>query len=105
MSDPWENAVNQMIVSINTDNNMRDYFISFEPDPNTGYAWYQDPRYKYYTSILDTLTNSTGHSGAFLNWRLREAINRIRSEPVVIEAKSVSENTDDSVVTVEPITY
>ena len=27
MSDPWENAVNQMISAINTDNNMRDYFI------------------------------------------------------------------------------
>jgi hypothetical protein len=104
MSDPWENAVNQMISAINTDNNMRDYFIRFEPDPNTGYAWYQEPQYKYYTSVLDTLTNSTGHSGASFACCLREAINRIRSESVVVEAKSVSESTDDSVLTLEPIT-
>jgi hypothetical protein len=104
MSDPWENAVNQMISAINTDNNMRDYFTRFEPDPNTGYAWYQDPQYKYYTSILTTLTDSTGHSGASFACCLREAINRIRSESVVIEAKSVSESTDDSVLTLEPIT-
>ena len=104
MSDPWENAVNQMISSINTDNNMRDYFIRFEPDPNTGYAWYQGPKYKYYTSVLDTLTNSTGHSGASFACCLREAINRIKSESVAVEAKSVIELTDDSVVTLEPIT-
>lgn len=104
MSDPWENAVNQMISAINTDNNMRDYFISFEPDPNTGYAWYQEPLYKYYTSILDTLTNSTGHSGASFACCLREAINRIKSELVVVESESVVELTDDNVVTLEPIT-
>jgi len=104
MSDPWEKAVSQMISAINTDNNMRDYFIRFEPDPNTGYAWYQDPQYKYYTSVLDTLTNSTGHSGASFACCLREAINRIRSESVVIEAKSVISLTEDSVVTLEPLT-
>jgi len=104
MSDGWENAVNQMITSINTDNNMRDYFIRFEPDPNTGYAWYQDPQYKYYTSILSTLTDSSGHSGASFACCLREAVNRIRSEEVVVKAKSVSESTDDSVLTLEPIT-
>jgi hypothetical protein len=100
MSDQWENAVNQMISAINTDNNMKDYFIRFEPDTNTGYAWYQEPQYKYYTG----LTHSTGHSGASFACCLREAINRIRSESVVVEAKSVSENTDDSVLTLEPIT-
>lgn len=103
MSDPWENAVNQIISAINTDNNMRDYFIRFEPDPNTGYAWYQEPQYKYYTSVLDTLTNSTGHSGVSFALCLREAINRIKSD-VVVESELVVESTDDSVLTLEPIT-
>lgn len=104
MSDGWENAVNQMITSINTDNNMRDYFIRFEPDPNTGYAWYQDPQYKYYTSILSTLTDSSGHSGASFACCLREAVNRIRSEEVVVKAKSVTETKGDHIITLEPIT-
>lgn len=104
MSDGWENAVNLMIDSINTDNNMRDYFIRFEPDPNSGYAWYQDPQYKYYTGILSTLTDSSGHSGASFACCLREAVNRIRSEGVVVKAESVTETKGDHIVTLEPTT-
>jgi hypothetical protein len=104
MSDGWENAVNLMIDSINTDNNMRDYFIRFEPDPNTGYAWYQDPQYKYYTGILSTLTDSSGHSGASFACCLREAVNRIRSEQVVVKAESVTETKGDHIITLEPTT-
>tara|TARA_A200000113_G_C8583751_1_gene263544 strand:- start:191 stop:457 length:267 start_codon:yes stop_codon:yes gene_type:complete len=84
MSDTnWNNAVNLMINSINSDNNMRDFFLNFTPDENKGYAWSQNPRYKYYVNILDRLTDETGHSGASFACCLRESVNIIRRGVVV----------------------
>lgn len=101
MSDPtWEIAVNLMISSIKSDNNMRIFFINFTPDENTGYAWSQVPEYRYYTNILDRLTDETGHSGASFSICLREAINRIREEIVVIGEDSISE---ENIITLEAI--
>lgn len=101
MSDTtWERAVNLMITSIKSDNNMCNFFISFNPDENTGYAWSQNPEYRYYTNILDRLTDSSGHSGASFAICLREAINRIRAEIVVIAENSISE---EDIITLEPI--
>ena len=102
MSDPsWERAVNLMITSIKSDNNMLDFFKSFVPDENYGYAWSQDPQYKHYVKILERLTNSTGHSGASFAVCLRESIERILSENI-IEATNISE-TDSDILTLEPI--
>lgn len=102
MSDTmWTNAVNKMIDAINSDNNIRDFLIQFEPDDNTGYAWTQDPQYKRYSLILDRKTNSTGHSGASFACCLREAIDIIRKGIVV--AREVQSDSDDSIITLEPI--
>ena len=102
MSDTyWERAVNLMITSIKSDNNMLDFFKSFVPDENYGYAWSQDPQYKHYVKILERLTNSTGHSGASFAVCLRESIERILSENI-IEATNISE-TDSDILTLEPI--
>ena len=95
-----ERAVNLMITSIKSDNNMCNFFIDFKPDENTGYAWSQNPEYRYYTKILDRLTYSSGHSGASFAICLREAINRIREEIVVIAENSISE---EDIITLEPI--
>jgi hypothetical protein len=96
----WERAVNLMITSINSDNNMLDFFKNFNPDENSGYAWSQNSQYKYYTNILDRLTDETGHSGASFACCLRESVNRIREEIVVIDKTSVSE---ENIITLEPI--
>ena len=108
MSDTmWNNAVNQMINAINSDNNIRDFFMNFEPDDDTGYAWSQDPQYKYYARILDDKTNSTGHSGASFACCLRESVEIIRRGVVVAEEVLVVEgdadNNDDNITTLEPI--
>ena len=101
MSDTkWNNAVNLMIKSINSDNNMRDFFVDFMPSENTGYAWSQDPQYKYYTNILDKLTDETGHSGASFACCLREAVNIIRKD--VIVAGEVTDS-DENIINLEPI--
>jgi len=101
MSDTkWMNAVNLMITSINSDNNMRDFFVDFMPSENTGYAWSQDPQYKYYTNILDRLTDETGHSGASFACCLREAVNIIRKD--VIVAGEVTDS-DENIINLEPI--
>tara|TARA_B100001094_G_C18044781_1_gene726833 strand:+ start:663 stop:974 length:312 start_codon:yes stop_codon:yes gene_type:complete len=102
MSDTiWNNAVNQMIDAINSDNNIRDYLLQFEPDEQTGYAWSQDPQYKRYALILDQKTNSTGHSGASFACCLREAIDIIRRGVVI--AEEVQSDTENDIITLEPI--
>ena len=105
MSDTmWNNAVNQMIDAINSDNNIRDYLIKFIPDDNTGYAWTQDARYKQYSHILDIKTNSTGHSGASFACCLREAVDIIRRGVIVAkEVQSDTDNNDDNIITLKPI--
>ena len=102
MSDTtWNNAVNQMIDAINSDNNIRDYLIQFIPDEQTGYSWTQDTRYKRYALILDRKTNSTGHSGASFACCLREAVDIIRGGVVV--AEEVLPDNNDNITTLEPI--
>lgn len=102
MSDPsWERAVNLMITSIKSDNNMLDFFKSFVPDENYGYAWSQNPQYKHYVRILERLTSETGHSGASFAICLRESVQRILSENI-IEATDISD-TDSDILTLEPI--
>tara|TARA_B100001248_G_scaffold207133_1_gene161177 strand:- start:787 stop:1107 length:321 start_codon:yes stop_codon:yes gene_type:complete len=105
MSDTmWNNAVNQMIDAINSDNNIRDYLIKFMPDDNTGYSWTQDTRYKQYSHILDIKTNSTGHSGASFACCLREAVDIIRKGIVIAdEVQSDNDINDDNIITLEPI--
>ena len=100
----WERAVNLMITSIKSDNNMLDFFKRFIPDEDYGYAWSQDPQYKYYVQILERLTNSTGHSGASFAICLREAVQRILSENI-IEATDTSDTSeiDSNIITLEPI--
>ena len=104
MSDTlWNNAVNQMIDAINSDNNIRDYLIQFIPDESTGYAWTQDALYKQYSRILDRKTNSTGHSGASFAYCLREAVDIIRRGVVDAEEVQSDNNNDDDIITLEPI--
>lgn len=105
MSDnSWIDAVNQMINAINSDNNIRDFLIEFEPDENTGYTWSQDPQYKHYAKILDRKTNSTGHSGASFSLCLKESIDNIRRGVVVAEeVQSDTDNNDNNIITLEPI--
>lgn len=101
MSDTnWSNAVNLMIKSINSDNNMRDFFLNFTPDENTGYAWSQHSQYRYYANILDRLTGETGHSGASFACCLRESVNIILKDVVVAEEVVGS---DDDIIILEPI--
>lgn len=105
MSDPaWERAINLMITSIKSDNNMLDFFKSFVPDENYGYAWSPNPQYKHYVRILERLTNSTGHSGASFAICLRESVQRILSENI-IEATDTSDTSeiDSNIITLEPI--
>jgi repressor of nif and glnA expression len=42
MSEMWNNAVNEMIQAINSDINIKNFFINFEPNEHTGYVWSQN---------------------------------------------------------------
>jgi hypothetical protein len=97
----WNNALKEMISAIKSDNNIYDFFIEYEPDDDTGYAWTQDKNYKYFSDILEKKTNSTGHSGASFACCVREAVDIIRKEVLVV-ADEVS-NTDNNITTLEPI--
>ena len=108
----WNNAIDQMVEAINSDNNIKDFFMNFEPESDRGYAWTQNSQYKYYARILDQKTNSTGHSGASFACCLRESVNIIRRGVVVAKEVLVVEgdidntdNTDnnDDITTLEPI--
>lgn len=79
----WTNAVNNMIKAIKSDNNMCDFFVSFEPDESTGYAWTQNKQYKSYSDILDDKTGRV-HSGSSFACCVREAVYIIRHETIVI---------------------
>ena len=94
----WHNAVKEMISVINSDNNMRDYFMDFIPNESTGYAWTQDIQYKKYSAILD-LKTKTGHSGASFAYCVREAVEHIRKGIVIAE-----EAEELDIITLQPIT-
>ena len=57
--------------------------------------------YKYFSDILEKKTNSTGHSAASFACCVREAVDIIRKEVLVV-ADEVS-NTDSNITTLEPI--
>ena len=59
----WKKSVKDMVQAIKSDNNMRDFFMSFEPNESTGYAWTQNEQYKSYSDILDDKTGRV-HSGS-----------------------------------------
>ena len=94
----WHNAVKEMISVINSDNNMRDYFMDFIPNESTGYAWTQNIQYKKYSAILDLKTN-TVHSGASFACCVREAVEHIRKGIVIAE-----EAEELDIITLQPIT-
>ena len=79
---------------------LRDFFVDFIPDDNTGYTWSKNPRYRYYANILDRLTNETGHSGASFAICLRESVNIIRKD-IAVSEEVIDSNED--IITLEPI--
>ena len=89
----WKNSVNDMRRAIKSDNNMHDFFMSFEPSESTGYTWTQDKRYKSYSDILDDKTGRV-HSGASFACCVREAVEVIRGELIII-GEEVSESNSD----------
>ena len=89
----WKNSVNDMRDAIKSDNNMHDFFMSFEPSESTGYAWTHDERYKSYSDILDDKTGRV-HSGASFACCVREAVEVIRGELIII-GEEVSESNSD----------
>ena len=93
----WTNSVNDMVKAIQSDNNIHDYLLSFEPCGNTGYAWTQDKKYKEYSNYLDTKTGYV-HSGASFACCVREAVDIIRDGLVVVQGISV--DIDDDLVVI-----
>tara|TARA_B110000046_G_scaffold53771_1_gene60226 strand:- start:31 stop:363 length:333 start_codon:yes stop_codon:yes gene_type:complete len=91
----WNNCITQMISAINSDNNMRDYFMDFRPDKDNGdgYAHYQDPKYRYYTGILELKTITMNHSGASFTTCLRESINQIQNMKTVYATEITEEDS------------
>tara|TARA_B100001287_G_scaffold257506_1_gene243199 strand:+ start:737 stop:1045 length:309 start_codon:yes stop_codon:yes gene_type:complete len=101
MSDMWNNAVNEMIQAINSDINIKNFFINFEPNRDTGYVWSQNNNYLHYARILDNKTSSTGHSGASFACCLREAVNIIKNNNIII-AENI-DDLDENIIILDPI--
>lgn len=105
MSEMWNNAVNEMIQAINSDNKIRNFFINYEPEQNTGYIWSQNNNYLNYARILDNRTSSTGHSGASFVCCLREAVDIIKNNIIVANNIDVSDdsNSNENIIILDPI--
>ena len=88
----WKKSVNDMIHAINSDNNIRDFLLSYEPSESTGYTWAQDPQYKEYSDILDQKTGCV-HSGASFSCCVRAAVVQIKNNIVYAEEVSNNDNT------------
>ena len=97
----WKKSVNDMIQAINSDNNIKDFILSYEPSEYTGYTWSQDPQYKKYSDILDKKTGCV-HSGASFACCIREAVVHIKNNNNIIYAEEVSDN-DNTLETLDPI--
>jgi len=93
----WTNSVNDMVKAIQSNNNIHDYLLSFEPCENTGYVWTQDKKYKEYSVYLDQKTGYV-HSGASFACCVREAVAIIRNGMVIVNGISVEEGDDDLVI-------
>lgn len=96
----WKKSVNDMIHAINSDNNIRDFLLSYEPSESTGYTWSQDPQYKEYSDILDQKTECV-HSGASFACCVREAVVHIKNYNIIY-AEEVSDN-DNTIETLDAI--
>lgn len=106
MSEMWNNAVNEMIQAINSDNKIRNFFINYEPEQNTGYIWSQNNNYLNYARFLDNKTSSTGHSGASFAYCLREAVDIIKNN--IIVANNIYDlddlnNSNENIIILDPI--
>ena len=90
----WKKSVDDMVKSIELNEEIYLYLLSFEPCEYTGYAWTTDNKYKEYSVYLD---NNTGcvHSGASFACCVREAVNIIRRKLVVVNAREVSTEDED----------
>lgn len=93
----WKKSVNDMVKYIKSDDNIHDYLLSFEPCENTGYAWTKDKKYKEYSNYLDQKTGYV-HSGASFACCIREAVDIIRNELVIVQGISSVDIDDDLVV-------
>jgi len=93
----WKKSVNDMIDSIKSNDMIHDYLLSFEPCENTGYAWTKDKKYKEYSNYLDQKTGYV-HSGASFACCIRESVDIIRNELVVV--KGISVDVDDDFVVI-----
>jgi hypothetical protein len=99
----WRIAVDEMINAIKSDNNIYDFFITYEPRSDTGYAFSQDPRYKQYSDILDHITSDTGHSGSSFACCVRDAVTKIREEIVVLGQPCPNSSNEDDLTILEPL--
>ena len=90
----WKKSVKDMIQAIESDNNMRDFFMSFEPDKSTGYVWTQNEQYKSYSDTLDDKTGRVLSASSFACC-VREAVARIREDIVVVPGEEISESNPD----------
>jgi len=90
----WKKSVDDMVKSIELNEEIYLYLLSFEPCEYTGYAWTTDNKYKEYSVYLDNKTGCV-HSGASFACCVREAVNIIRRKLVVVNASEVSTEDED----------
>ena len=88
----WKKSVNDMVNAIQSDNNIKEFLLTFEPDESTGYAWTQNARYKAISDILDDKTGRI-HSGASFACCMREALDICKG---VVIAESLPDDTESN---------
>tara|TARA_Y100001958_G_C21233989_1_gene560106 strand:- start:2394 stop:2717 length:324 start_codon:yes stop_codon:yes gene_type:complete len=94
----WKKSVDDMVKSIESNEEIYLYLLSFEPCEYTGYAWTTDSKYKEYSNYLDKKTGYV-HSGASFACCVREAVNILRKNSVIVKATEVSEK-DETIITI-----
>jgi|TARA_Y100000389_G_scaffold92717_1_gene89482 hypothetical protein len=73
-----EYSVNNMLDAINSDPQMKSFFLNYNPPDNKGYIFNSDPEYIKYNEKLLKMVDSDGHSGASYAMCLRSAIEKLK---------------------------
>ena len=67
----WQASINNMVNVIDSESEMKSFFINYEPPTNKGYVFSTDPEFNKYSKLLLDMVDSDGHSGASYAFCLR----------------------------------
>lgn len=71
-------SVNNMVNAINSNSEMKTFFMKYEPPDNRGYMFSTDPEFRKFDKLLSEMVDSDGHSGSSYALCLRSAVSLLK---------------------------